>query len=1225
MPFCILVQAQFSVPRLLQEHEHNTNTFGCTADIDMDGDLDAFLSSSRGIAWFENSGSGLSWTRHDVAVGYPLGSTASLGDIDGDQDPDLLFRVPGTGMLLHENLGNGSFIEHSPSTQALVGLIPVRMQDLNGDGTEDAIGYEFFGQDPALFRYQYLGAGQWQAHGPLHSGEPDFNTIKQMDINGDGLLDLVLVGTDSVRCGWMEGDGSGGFAPVEPLLHYPLLVGDVVPVDLDGDGDQDLMASYRDSLFNSQLGWLEQVGGSFLPVADLLSSPGYALPSQLGVADLDQNGTADLVYTDQYATGWIPDVSALSDSVQVICGSFLMAYTQEIVDMDNDGDTDLVLSGVNWLENIGNGQFGEVHAIAQGIGADVVHLIDVQNDGVNDLLLSGSRESRLACFYADPESGFGPYTLIDNDANAPRWIYPVDDDGDGDQDILAHQVILGRIVRYEATGPGVYSTPVLVKDSIPNGMDITADDLDSDGDVDLVIGGHWMHGLFWLEGLGAGAYGQLNQLDTNNYYTETAIGDVNGDSIVDVIANVGPLNSIQLYEGLGGSAFGPAQLVTSLAQYSNFCLLFDPDSDGDLDLLATDQNRRLACYTNNGSGVFSGPITIDLLGADALAARIGDIDKDGDTDIIATFEDWTMGWFANDGSGAFGTRIPVNTASGDVLLGLFDLDADSDLDILYGNAYFGNLMWFESFIDGGLTASGNIYADMDLDAIQDPGEPWLMGVRVQSDPLEAMCFSAANGAYNMYLPSGTYTIIASPEIPEFWGQTTDPVDLTFTLDSVNPYEDGLHIGFAPSSDTTVIIAHGEVMPAACGGVASHFLTVTNWGTTRPNVLIEYILDTLFQYEASYPPADSVAGNSIFWRLDSLPWLQPVSIVCEALNPSSAVVQLDSLTTSQFMVHELDSLGDILGSTTTEVNEGISCAYDPNDKRVDPAGYGEHGAVPVSTERLHYSIRFQNTGTAQAFDVMLRDRLHAGLDRSSLRIEGFSHVPSGIELEADGELVVRFEGINLPDSGSNWLGSQGYFAFSIEPDSGSGHLSSFTNQAEIYFDFEEAVATNTVTTTLVDCDLWEPVITVHPFGYLEASAGDQYQWLLDGIALVGDTLRTIVPEWDGDYTALVTNEYGCSALSDPYQVILTGLVAPPRTGMRAAPSPFQTGTTVYFSRVLEATDEVMLTDVSGRILRRWNVPGGRTLFIERADLACGLYLLTLLADGASEGSTKLVVE
>jgi hypothetical protein len=63
----------------------------------------------------------------------------------------------------------------------------------------------------------------------------------------------------------------------------------------------------------------------------------------------------------------------------------------------------------------------------------------------------------------------------------------------------------------------------------------------------------------------------------------------------------------------------------------------------------------------------------------------------------------------------------------------------------------------------------------------------------------------------------------------------------------------------------------------------------------------------------------------------------------------------------------------------------------------------------------------------------------------------------------------FNDINLPDSGTSWLGSMGFVAYEIAPVSGLAIADSISNFADIYFDFNLPIRTNTTKNYFFDCD------------------------------------------------------------------------------------------------------------------------------------------------------------
>lgn len=147
---------------------------------------------------------------------------------------------------------------------------------------------------------------------------------------------------------------------------------------------------------------------------------------------------------------------------------------------------------------------------------------------------------------------------------------------------------------------------------------------------------------------------------------------------------------------------------------------------------------------------------------------------------------------------------------------------------------------------------------------------------------------------------------------------------------------------------------------------------------------------------------------------------------------------------------------------TDCQENIG-SWDPNDKQAFPRGVGEEHIIEANTA-LEYLIRFQNTGTDTAFTVMIEDQLSEHLKQSSLRPGASSH-PYRLEQNEDGLLRFHFENILLVDSTTNEAASHGFVKFYIEQEADLALGTLIENTAHIFFDFNEAVITNTVQHTI----------------------------------------------------------------------------------------------------------------------------------------------------------------
>jgi len=146
---------------------------------------------------------------------------------------------------------------------------------------------------------------------------------------------------------------------------------------------------------------------------------------------------------------------------------------------------------------------------------------------------------------------------------------------------------------------------------------------------------------------------------------------------------------------------------------------------------------------------------------------------------------------------------------------------------------------------------------------------------------------------------------------------------------------------------------------------------------------------------------------------------------------------------------------------------ITDSFDPNDKLVAPAGVsGEH--LTALGQELEYTVRFQNTGNDYAYRVVLVDTLSDKLDISTLRMTGASH-PYRFAVSGKGRPVLTwtFNDINLPDSARDQAGSNGFVRFTILPVADQPAGTRIENFADIFFDYNPPVRTNTTLNTLHD--------------------------------------------------------------------------------------------------------------------------------------------------------------
>jgi hypothetical protein len=136
------------------------------------------------------------------------------------------------------------------------------------------------------------------------------------------------------------------------------------------------------------------------------------------------------------------------------------------------------------------------------------------------------------------------------------------------------------------------------------------------------------------------------------------------------------------------------------------------------------------------------------------------------------------------------------------------------------------------------------------------------------------------------------------------------------------------------------------------------------------------------------------------------------------------------------------------------------SLDPNVKEVSPVGDLDY---PFS-DWLTYTIHFQNTGSAPAINIRVADVLDTDLDPSTFRLLNSSH-PVQVDMLGS-NIQFRFNGIMLTDSATNEPASHGWVQYKIKADAGLLAGAVINNTADIYFDFNSPVTTNTTLNNVV---------------------------------------------------------------------------------------------------------------------------------------------------------------
>jgi len=202
------------------------------------------------------------------------------------------------------------------------------------------------------------------------------------------------------------------------------------------------------------------------------------------------------------------------------------------------------------------------------------------------------------------------------------------------------------------------------------------------------------------------------------------------------------------------------------------------------------------------------------------------------------------------------------------------------------------------------------------------------------------------------------------------------------------------------------------------------------------------------------------ANGFTYTFTNLAPYEERSFYISMILPAIPAVTIGQIVTNTASITPIDNNPN---DNSTSVSQAIVASYDPNDKNENHGGRIQHASF-TNEDYLTYTIRFENTGTAEAFDVEIIDELDVKLDETTVEMIDASH---DYILERIGsDLTWTFADINLPPSVENTTIGKGFVVFRIKPKPGYAVGDIIPNTASIYFDTNPPIITNTFNTEFV---------------------------------------------------------------------------------------------------------------------------------------------------------------
>jgi hypothetical protein len=319
----------------------------------------------------------------------------------------------------------------------------------------------------------------------------------------------------------------------------------------------------------------------------------------------------------------------------------------------------------------------------------------------------------------------------------------------------------------------------------------------------------------------------------------------------------------------------------------------------------------------------------------------------------------------------------------------------------------------------------------------------------------------SNQTGNYYIPvqAGNHTITPNLENPTYFNISPLSFNVNFPTQASPFIQDFCVTANGIKHDVEVVLI--PTVPARPGFDANYKLMYRNKGNQVENGSISLTFDdTRLDYVSANPVYNTTATNSFSWDYSNLQPFETreIEIVFNVNSPmeTPAVNNGD----------QLDFVAQITPFTNDEVQyDNISAlkqivvgSYDPNDKT---CLQGETIEPSVVGEYVHYLIRFENTGTYFAENIVVKDMI----DTSKFDIATLVPLKSSHDFFtriSGNKVEFIFENINLDfDDATN----DGYVLFKIKTLPTLTIGDTFSNQVNIYFDYNFPIITNNYTTTV----------------------------------------------------------------------------------------------------------------------------------------------------------------